>query len=73
MTIGGTRRKVVVTSGKPGIFEGLDAATGRFLFARDPGAQNVVKSIDPVTGVKVLLEPGPPDGITKMIVPIAAG
>ena len=41
MNVRGERHKAVITVGKPGIFEALDAATGKFLFAVDPGAQNV--------------------------------
>jgi len=46
----GSARKLVVTSGKLGIYEGLDAKTGRFAFFRDVGMQNVVTSIDPHSG-----------------------
>lgn len=48
--VDGSARKLVVTSGKLGIYEGMDAATGRFTFFRDVGLQNVVSSIDPRTG-----------------------
>jgi alcohol dehydrogenase (cytochrome c) len=61
---GGRRIKAVMTAGKPAVIEVLDAATGKFLFARDPGAQNVF-TFDPETGVKTLLPPGPPDGIRR--------
>ena len=61
----GQRRKAVITVGKPGIFEALDAATGQFLFASDPGAQNVATAIDPVTGAKTLLPEPPPQGVTR--------
>jgi alcohol dehydrogenase (cytochrome c) len=61
----GQRRKAVITVGKPGIFEALDAATGQFLFASDPGAQNVATAIDPVTGVKTLLPEPLPPGVTR--------
>jgi alcohol dehydrogenase (cytochrome c) len=60
----GSRRKAVMTAGKPGVIEVLDAATGRFLYATDPGAQNIF-TFDPVTGVKTLLPPGPPEGIRR--------
>lgn len=49
---GGKSRKLVVTTGKPGIVEALDAATGKFVFASDVGIQNIVARIDPKTGVK---------------------
>jgi alcohol dehydrogenase (cytochrome c) len=65
VNIGGKRVKAVITVGKPGIFEGMDAATGKFLFAVDPGAQNVATAIDPVTGVKTLLPEPPPPGVTR--------
>jgi alcohol dehydrogenase (cytochrome c) len=61
---GGRRIKAVLTAGKPAVIEVLDAATGTFLFARDPGAQNIF-TIDQETGVKTLLPPGPPDGIRR--------
>jgi alcohol dehydrogenase (cytochrome c) len=65
VNVGGKRVKAVITVGKPGIFEGMDAATGKFLFAVDPGAQNVATAIDPVTGVKTLLPEPPPPGVTR--------
>jgi alcohol dehydrogenase (cytochrome c) len=60
----GRQRKVVMTAGKPGVIEVLDAATGQFLYATDPGAQNIF-TFDPATGVKTLLAPGPPEGIRR--------
>ena len=60
----GQKRKALITAGKPAVIEVLDAATGKFLFARDPGAQNIF-TFDPVTGVKTLLPPGPPEGIKR--------
>ena len=65
VNVRGQRHKAVITVGKPGIFEAVDAATGKFLFAVDPGAQNVATAIDPVTGVKTLLPEPPPDGVTR--------
>jgi alcohol dehydrogenase (cytochrome c) len=61
VTVRGERHKAVITVGKPGIFEAMDAATGKFLFALDPGAQNDLTSVDPVTGARTTLtEPAPP-------------
>ncbi len=60
----GQRRKAVITAGKPAVIEVLDAATGKFLYARDPGAQNIF-TFDPVTGVKTLLPPEPPAGVRR--------
>ena len=63
VTVRGERHKAVITVGKPGIFEAMDAATGKFLFAVDPGAQNDLTSVDPVTGVKTTLPEPPPPGV----------
>jgi len=63
VTVRGERHKAVITVGKPGIFEAMDAATGKFLFAVDPGAQNIFTSIDPVTGEKTLLPVPLPPGV----------
>jgi alcohol dehydrogenase (cytochrome c) len=60
----GQERRVVMTAGKPAVIEVLDARTGEFLYAKDPGAQNIF-TFDPVTGVKTLLPPGPPEGIRR--------
>ena len=60
----GGPRKALITAGKPGVIEVLDAATGQFLFAKDPGAQNIF-TFNEETGVKTLLPPGPPDGIRR--------
>jgi alcohol dehydrogenase (cytochrome c) len=60
----GQQRKAVITAGKPAVIEVLDAATGEFLYAKDPGAQNIF-TFDPDTGEKTLLPPGPPEGIRR--------
>jgi alcohol dehydrogenase (cytochrome c) len=39
----------------------VDAATGKFLFSHDAGLQNIVKSVDPVTGRKAYNEDAIPD------------
>ncbi|MGH8258526.1 MAG: PQQ-binding-like beta-propeller repeat protein, partial [Steroidobacteraceae bacterium] len=52
--VDGSERKVVLTTGKMGIYEAMDAATGRYLFSRDIGLQNVVTSIDPHTGAPTI-------------------
>jgi alcohol dehydrogenase (cytochrome c) len=57
--VNGRMRKAVVTVGKPGIVEVLDAATGEFIYAKDMGTQTMVKSIDPVTGAKTLIKAEP--------------
>jgi alcohol dehydrogenase (cytochrome c) len=44
--------KAVVTIGKLGILDAVDARTGRYLFSHDLGLQNLVTAIDPQTGRK---------------------
>ncbi|MDA1370388.1 MAG: PQQ-binding-like beta-propeller repeat protein [Proteobacteria bacterium] len=52
LEVNGETRKVIVTAGKPGLFDALDAATGQYLFSVDSGMQNIISAIDPVTGEK---------------------
>lgn len=47
------RQRIVVTMGKLGILDALDARTGAYLFSYDMGFQNLVTSIDPRTGQKI--------------------
>lgn len=49
---GADARRVVVTGGKTGVFDAVDAATGRFLFAHDSGLTNLFLAIDGATGEK---------------------
>ena len=70
----GGEKLVVVTSGKPAIFDVIEAETGKYAFSMDLGIQNFVLRIDPETGAKTTdsrLVPG--DGETKFICPHAAG
>ena len=74
LQVGGTTRPVVVTGGKQAIFDVMEADTGKYIFSMDLGLQNVVTSIDPRTGGKVIderLVPG--DGETKFVCPHAGG
>jgi alcohol dehydrogenase (cytochrome c) len=74
LTIDGKPRRVLITAGKIGIYDALDAKTGRYLFSIDLGLQNIVSAIDPVTGRKQVntnLYPG--DGNVKMVCPHGAG
>ena len=74
MTIDGKVRRVLITAGKIGIYDALDAKTGQYLFSIDLGLQNIVSAIDPVTGRKTVntnLYPG--DGKVKMVCPHGAG
>jgi alcohol dehydrogenase (cytochrome c) len=74
LRVGATTRPVVVTGGKQAIFDVMEADTGRYVFSMDLGLQNIVTSIDPRTGGKVIderLVPG--DGETKFVCPHAGG
>lgn len=74
LTIDGRQRRVSLTAGKIGIYEGLDAATGEFLFAIDLGLQNIVSEIDTRTGEKTInrnVLPG--DGGIQLVCPHGAG
>lgn len=48
--VDGASRKLIVTAGKIGLYEAMDAGTGQFVFARDVGLQKVVTAVDPRTG-----------------------
>ncbi|MGB9067660.1 MAG: PQQ-binding-like beta-propeller repeat protein [Candidatus Acidiferrales bacterium] len=50
LPLNGKPADLVVTGGKTAIFDAMDRATGKYEFSRDLGLQNVVTSIDPVTG-----------------------
>lgn len=54
LPVNGKPRHLVLTSGKMAIVEALDAKTGQFVFAKDTGIQNIVRSIDPKTGKKTI-------------------
>jgi len=74
MTIDGRERRVSLTSGKIGIYEGVDAETGEFLFAIDLGLQNIVSEIDTRTGAKTInRETLPGDGGIQLVCPHGAG
>ncbi len=74
MDVNGELRKVVVTAGKPGLFDALDAATGQYLFSVDPGIQNIISAIDPVTGTKYANPEVTPDAeMTRTVCPLYQG
>ncbi len=75
LPVNGVNRKVVVTAGKLAIFDALDRTTGQYLFSKDVGLQNLVSSIDPVTGKKTV-DPQfaqPEANVPKSICPHAGG
>jgi alcohol dehydrogenase (cytochrome c) len=74
LKINGEDNKLVVTSGKEAYYDALDAATGKYAFSMDLGIQNVIASVDPVTGAKTINHQvviG--DGETKTVCPHAGG
>lgn len=52
MYIRGAKRRVVMTMGKLGILDILDARTGEYLSSYDMGYQTLVTAIDPASGKK---------------------
>lgn len=74
MPVNGTVRPVVMTAGKMAIYDVLDAETGKWIYSKDLGLQNIVTSIDPKTGKKNI-DPNslPGDGKDRVICPHAGG
>ncbi|TYB85221.1 PQQ-binding-like beta-propeller repeat protein [Oceaniovalibus sp. ACAM 378] len=54
LPVNGEERKMVVTTGKIGIIEAIDRVNGDWLWSKETVPQNVVLSIDPVTGEKTI-------------------
>jgi alcohol dehydrogenase (cytochrome c) len=52
LNVGGQTRKLVVTAGKIGVWDALDAASGKYVFSFDMGLQTLISAIDPKTGEK---------------------
>ncbi|MGX7896834.1 outer membrane protein assembly factor BamB family protein [Tsuneonella sp. HG222] len=50
--VGGQDRRVVITGGKNGLFDAVDAKTGKYIKTVDQGYQDYIDRIDPVTGDK---------------------
>jgi alcohol dehydrogenase (cytochrome c) len=74
LPVNGKPEDVVVSGGKAAIFDAMDRATGKYVFSRDLGVQNIITAIDPETGEKTTnpaLEPEP--GKTKLLCPNANG
>ena len=74
LPIDGKPRDVVFTGGKIAIFDVMDRATGKYLFSKDLGVQNLVTAIDPKTGHKTTnpaLEPE--SGKAKTLCPSSSG
>jgi alcohol dehydrogenase (cytochrome c) len=73
LAVRGQVRKVVLTAGKIGIYDAVEAATGRFLFSIDLGLQNLVTAIDPETGEKSIDESRIPGLRVTLVCPHGAG
>jgi alcohol dehydrogenase (cytochrome c) len=54
LPVSGQLKKLVVTGGKIGIFDALEAATGKYAFSVDMGLQTLISAIDPKTGAKTI-------------------
>jgi alcohol dehydrogenase (cytochrome c) len=54
LSVGGQSRQLVVTAGKIGVWDALDAATGQYVFSFDMGLQTLISAIDPKTGAKTI-------------------
>jgi alcohol dehydrogenase (cytochrome c) len=52
LDVGGKQTRVVITGGKSGLFDALDAKTGKYIKTYDMGIQDYIDRIDPVTGDK---------------------
>ncbi len=74
LPVRGQMRDLVVTAGKIGIYDAVDAVTGRFVFSIDLGLQNIVTEIDPETGRKTVDQSLIPNGRgVQLVCPHAAG
>ena len=67
-------RRAVMTMGKLGILDILDAKTGKYISSFDAGLQNLVTRIDPATGRKIT-DPAlePEANVVKKFCPYATG
>jgi alcohol dehydrogenase (cytochrome c) len=74
LTIDGKPRRVVIGSGKIGIFDVLDAASGTYLRSYDVGLQNLVSAIDPKTGEKTIAPQfAPQPNVDQYVCPSSMG
>jgi alcohol dehydrogenase (cytochrome c) len=73
LPVNGTTRRVVLTAGKIGIYDAVDARTGEFLFSIDLGLNNIVTEIDARTGEKHVDRSLYPDGTVQLVCPHGAG
>lgn len=74
LPVSGKSTRLVLTMGKLGILDALDAKTGHYLFSYDSGLQSLVTRIDPKTGRKTTDPTAEPQANTeKFICPFPGG
>ena len=74
LPIDGKPTNLLVTGGKIAIFDALDRSNGHYEFSKDVGLQNIVASIDPETGKKIINpELEPKVGKTALLCPSPNG
>jgi alcohol dehydrogenase (cytochrome c) len=74
LPVDGKPRRLVLTAGKPAVFDAMDAATGKWVFSKDMGLQNLFTAIDPKTGDKKINPAVQPEsGKPKLLCPSAVG
>ena len=74
LPVNGKVTKLLVTGGKGAIFDAVNRIDGRYEFSKDLGLQNVVASVDPKTGKKMIkpaFEPQP--GRVDIVCPASTG
>jgi alcohol dehydrogenase (cytochrome c) len=74
LPVSGKPQELVLTGGKTAMFDAVDRATGKYVFSKDLGLQNLVMSVDPKTGHKTTnpaLEPEA--GKAKLLCPGSSG
>lgn len=54
LPVNGKPTDLLVSGGKMAIFDAVDRADGKYEFSKDLGMQNLVRSIDPKTGRKII-------------------
>ena len=74
LPINGEKKRVVVTSGKQGIFDAMSIEDGSYLFSIDMGLQDVVSAINPTTGEKTISPKAiPEEGKDHLVCPSEHG
>ncbi len=73
-SVKGKKQRIVLTGGKPAIFDAMQVENGKYLFSFDMGLQTVVEAIDPETGEKHIARAAmPEEGEEKFVCPSSHG